>query len=70
MATFEQRQLIVDLIERHAVPPERVERVQAVIDGRDPYPPTLIDWLMTLPRRESPYTANRLTGPQIAEPVG
>jgi hypothetical protein len=52
IATFEQRKLIVDLIERHIVPPERVERVQAVIDGRDPCPPTLIDWLMTLPRRE------------------
>jgi len=54
MATSEQRQLIVDLIEHHVVSPERVERVQAVIDGRDPCPPTLIDWLMTLPRREKP----------------
>lgn len=53
MATFEQQQLIVDLMERHVVPPERVERVQAVIDGRDPCPPTLIDWLMTLPERSS-----------------
>jgi hypothetical protein len=52
MATFEQQQLIADLMEHHVVPPERVERVQAVIDGRDPCPPTLTDWLMTLPRRE------------------
>jgi hypothetical protein len=54
MATFNEQQSIVDLMERHVVPPERVERVQAVIDGRDPCPPTLIDWLMTLPRREKP----------------
>jgi hypothetical protein len=53
MATFEQQQLIVDLMERHVVPAERVERVQAVIDGRDPCPPTLIAWLMTLPERTS-----------------
>lgn len=53
MATVEQRQSIVELMERHVVPPERVERVQAVIDGRDPCPPTLADWLMTLPLRES-----------------
>jgi hypothetical protein len=43
MATFEQQQLIIDLMERHLVPTERVERGQAVIHGRDPCPPTLID---------------------------
>ena len=52
MATFEQQQWIVDLMERRVVPSERVERVQAVIDGRDPCPPTLIEWLRTLPWRE------------------
>ena len=63
MATFEQQQLIVDLMERHVVPPERVERVQAVIDGRDPCPPTLIDWLMTLPSREKPVHRGRADRP-------
>ena len=63
MATFEQQQLIVDLMERHVVPPERVERVQAVIDGRDPCPPTLIDWLMTLPWREKPVHRGRVDRP-------
>ena len=51
MATFEEQQWIVDLMERRVVPPERVERVQAVIDGREPCPPTLIEWLRTLPWR-------------------
>ena len=59
MATFEQQQLIVDLMERRVVPPERVERVQAVIDGRDPCPPTLIRWLVRLPWRGKPVHRGR-----------
>jgi hypothetical protein len=55
--------LIVDLMEHHVVPPERAERVQAVIDGRDPCPPTLIDWLMTLPCREKPVHRGRADRP-------
>src|SRR6476646_7830753 len=62
-ATFEQQQLIRDLMERHVVPPERVERVQAVIDGWDPCPPTLINWLMALPRREKPMHRGRADRP-------
>lgn len=41
----------------------RVERVQAVIDGRDPCPPTLIDWLMTLPWRGKPVHRGRADRP-------
>lgn len=51
------------LMERHVVPPERVERVQAVIDGWDPCPPTLINWLMTLPWREKPVHRGRADRP-------
>ena len=63
MATFEEQRWIVDLMERRVVPPERVERVQAVIDGRDPCPPTLIDWLRTLPWREKPVHRGRADRP-------
>jgi hypothetical protein len=51
-ATASEKRLIAGLLAERAVPANRVARVQRVVLGSDPCPPTLIDWLRGLPRKK------------------
>ena len=49
-ATPEQVTILTGLMAERRVPANRADRVAQVIEGTDPMPPTLIDWLRALPR--------------------